>query len=340
VRKYFFMSGAFEITADETELKDPEAGQVLVENEITMISPGTELAIFTGTHIGFDDPNHWAKYPLRTGYAAVGTVISCGPNVDSVKPGDRIHHTGRHASCDLLDLNEIIYTVLPSQITSNRAVFARFAQICYTAILVAHHRPRNVLVLGAGLIGNFAAQLFSMEGADKVIITDIVDSRLEAARRCGIPWAANPTKTPVKQVIEEVTAGEGVDMVVEATGIPQLVAEALELVARYGEVILLSSTRGKVELDVYTHVHKPAVSITGAHEATFERYPEEPITRSRNEILKEMVDHIESGALIVDPLLTHVVDPGETQEAYEGLNAEKGKYLGVAIDWCSARKGV
>ena len=48
--------------------------EVLIRNRLGLVSPGTELAIFTGEHRGFEDPNHWAGYPWWPGYCNVGEV--------------------------------------------------------------------------------------------------------------------------------------------------------------------------------------------------------------------------------------------------------------------------
>ena len=66
-------------------------GDVLVRTERTLISPGTELALYEGTHSAMQDPEiPFAKYPHRPGYAAVGRVEACGTAVETVKPGDRV----------------------------------------------------------------------------------------------------------------------------------------------------------------------------------------------------------------------------------------------------------
>ena len=51
-----------------------------------MISPGTELAFYTGTHIGFKDPSvKWAEYPFYPGYASVGNFVEIGNNIKKIK---------------------------------------------------------------------------------------------------------------------------------------------------------------------------------------------------------------------------------------------------------------
>ncbi len=55
---------------------------------------------------------------------------------------------------------------------------------------------KNVVVSGAGTIGNLVAQFAKVRGAKKVLITDISDHRLEIAKQCGIDGTLNVAKTP------------------------------------------------------------------------------------------------------------------------------------------------
>src|SRR5258707_7262261 len=93
----------FAAAVREVDLPDPADNQILVAAEVSAISPGTELAVFTGTHQWLKDPNlpDW-KFPFRSGYSAAGTVVEVGSSVTGWKPGDRVSYPGNHASAELL----------------------------------------------------------------------------------------------------------------------------------------------------------------------------------------------------------------------------------------------
>src|SRR5216684_3223972 len=90
---------ACKVEVREVELPAPAANQVLVAAEASAVSPGTELAVYTGTHQWLKDPNlpDW-KFPFRPGYSAAGNVVEVGSSVTTWKPGDRISFPGNHAS--------------------------------------------------------------------------------------------------------------------------------------------------------------------------------------------------------------------------------------------------
>src|SRR5205814_5335505 len=66
---------------------DLAPNQILVRTEASFVSPGTELAVYTGTHQWLKDPNlpDW-KFPFRPGYSAAGTVAAVGAAVEGWKP--------------------------------------------------------------------------------------------------------------------------------------------------------------------------------------------------------------------------------------------------------------
>src|SRR5262245_51457487 len=95
----------FATEVHEVDLPDPAPNQILVAAEVSAISPGTELAVYTGTHQWLQDPNlpDW-KFPFRSGYSAAGKVVAVGRDVRDWKPGDRVSFPGNHASAELLTI--------------------------------------------------------------------------------------------------------------------------------------------------------------------------------------------------------------------------------------------
>src|ERR1700738_1040300 len=94
-----------QVEVREVDLPDPAANQILVRTEVSAVSPGTELAVYTGTHQWLRDPNlpDW-KFPFRPGYSAAGTVAAVGSEVSGWQAGDRASYPGNHASAELLTI--------------------------------------------------------------------------------------------------------------------------------------------------------------------------------------------------------------------------------------------
>src|SRR5438094_7362792 len=122
---------SYKVAVREVDLPDPAPGQVLVRTEASFVSPGTELAVYTGTHQWLQDPNlpDW-KFPFRPGYSAAGAVAAVGAGVAGLKPGDRVSYPGNHASPELLTLAHERGKLwqLPAGLGADRAALACVAR--------------------------------------------------------------------------------------------------------------------------------------------------------------------------------------------------------------------
>ncbi len=331
--KQLMLVGKLKIEIREKTLS-AEPGSVVVKNHYALISPGTELALFTGTHIGFSDPEiTWARYPLQPGYASVGTITFIGCDVTGFTIGEQVLHFKPHADQAILTPRKDLIFKIPVGLDSKRALFARFGQIAYTAVAASGKKDGNVLVLGGGIVGNLCAQLFQAKQGRKAIIADIAQSRAALALRCGVDASICTSIRDIEEAIPSLTNGEGVSTVVEATGVPNLVTESLKVVNRLGEVILLGSTRGKVEIDVYKLVHRKAVSLVGAHESRYPLFSTSESLASHNLFGNEVLRMIAGNELKVEEFLTDIVPPARVADAYDLLLNDRDTHLGIIIDW-------
>src|SRR3954447_13445453 len=149
----------FRAAVREVELPAPAPNQILVFTEVSAVSAGTELAVYTGTHQWLKDPSlpDW-KFPFRPGYSAAGTVVEVGKAVTGWKPGDRVSYPGNHASAELLTLGHERGKLwpLPPGLAADRAALACIARYGMGASIRAGITlGRSAAVLGLGLIGQF-----------------------------------------------------------------------------------------------------------------------------------------------------------------------------------------
>src|SRR5438876_11102007 len=96
--------GPNQVRVEEYEIGEPGPTQIRVRTEVSLVSAGTELAIYTGIHQGLTNPNvNWPKYPQAMGYMAVVRVEQVGPAVDAYRTGERLLTSTGHTSYALLD---------------------------------------------------------------------------------------------------------------------------------------------------------------------------------------------------------------------------------------------
>jgi 2-desacetyl-2-hydroxyethyl bacteriochlorophyllide A dehydrogenase len=308
----------------------PESG-LRLRTDYSLVSPGTEGAMYSGTHIGFPDPeNLYAKYPFHPGYAAVGTVIEVGSAAPGFAHGDRVYWYGRHERIGVVDARKSVVVKPPVGLDSTHVPFVRLAQVSYTALAATEGMKAGVVaVVGLGMIGNFAAQLYRAAGA-KVYAFDTVEERCRLARACGIEHAVR-VEGDLVEAVRGACGNEAIDVVVEATGIGMLVEPCLRCVGYHGTVVLLGSPREKATIDIYKFIHRPATRLVGAH---VNLVPVVSDTRKdQRRVTADILAAMADGGFIVAPLLSAIVTPDRLKEAYEALESCKSEKIGVLLDW-------
>ncbi len=334
----------YEVHIEDFEIDDGalQGTEILLGTHYTLISPGTELAIYTALDEDVYKSGSWCGYPFSPGYASVGEVIRTGQHVPKINKGDVVFTYSNHASIARVDPARTICLKLPADIDEKDSLFARMATIAMTALRVSDGElGDNVAVIGLGLVGNMAAQFFTLAGMN-VIGVDLIDKRLEIAKKCGVKYAVNPSREDVKERVMELTGGEGCEVTVEAIGNPRTIETCCQITKALGEVVLLGSPRGEYATDltdILNYVHlwpRGCLTFKGAHEW---RLPIHQVEGSKHSIERNTrigLRLISEGRLRVNELLTHTVKPEGIREAYEGLLNRKDEYLGVVIDWRDA----
>ena len=307
--------------------------EALVRTEYSIVSAGTEGAGFTGLVKQMPFREH-KRYPRTTGYGNLGEVLEVGDGVTMCKPGDRVLSFSRHA--DYVKADEGLMALpVPKGLDGREAVFARMAGVSIGSLRSSSVQPGDtVLVVGMGLVGNFAAQLFQLAGAD-VMAADLSDFRLDKASECGIGRRINSSKMDLEEAVLDWTDGLGAQIVVEAIGISEVIAEASMLTRPLGEIILLGTPRAYGVFDatpMLLHIHMNSIRMIGALEWT---WPQHATLRARDITTGYglLLEWIASGEIITKPLLTHLASPADCQSIYEGLTSSKEEYMGAVFDW-------
>jgi L-iditol 2-dehydrogenase len=99
---------------------------------------------------------------------------------------------------------------------------------------------RRLVVLGAGPVGLLVAALARAQGAGWVAVAGLEEERLRVARALGCDETFGPAEGDLEQAVLAATAGEGADVVIEATGDARLIPTALAVAAPGADIVLLS----------------------------------------------------------------------------------------------------
>jgi 2-desacetyl-2-hydroxyethyl bacteriochlorophyllide A dehydrogenase len=330
----------YRVAVREVELPKPAANQILVATEVSAVSAGTELAVWTGTHQWLKDPTlpEW-KFPFRPGYSAAGKIVAVGSAVSGWKPGDRVSYPGNHASAELLTLGHERGRLwrMPDNLDMEKAALACIARYGLgAAIRAGLTLGRSAAVLGLGVIGQFALRSLIAAGAFPVIGIDAVLMRRESALAAGANFVLDPSSVNIREQLARCLNQRGAEIVADSTGVPDAVPLAMSLACDGGQVVVVGSPRGRAkEVNFYDDLHRRYLEVTGAHgnmlfEPAHTRLAGAwDIDKAQNWLLAALA----SGRLNLNGLITHRSEATELGSAYEGLLKKKDEYLGVVLRW-------
>jgi len=262
--------GAQIVDVPEPQITRPD--QIKVKVLATSIC-GTDYHIYTW--------DRWSagrvKPPRIMGHEFAGEVVEVGTDVTNLKVGDYIsgesHWVCGHCRQCLLNERHVCantrilgvdvdgcfapYVVVPqgSAWKNDRSIPPYLACIqdplgnAVHATLAGEVVGRSVAVLGCGPIGIFAVAVARAAGASTVYASDTRDYRLDLAKQLGATETLNVTRDDLEKFIAARTDG-GVDVVLEMSGAPIAIQQAMRIARRGGRVSLMGIPAQKVELDM------------------------------------------------------------------------------------------
>lgn len=221
------------------------------------------------------------KAPLVLGHEACGEIVAVGEGVEAYKIGDRVfvsHHVpcdscryclaGNHTVCETLHTTNYYpggfaeYVRVPA-INVERGVFLLPENLSYldgTFIeplacvargqrLAQFRKGQSVLILGAGISGLLHLLSAKAQGAERAILTDINEYRLNLARAFGADSIIN-AKEDVARSLKQANQNRLADLVIICTGATSAFQQALQCVDRAGTILCFAATEPGVALAV------------------------------------------------------------------------------------------
>ena len=303
----------------------PDADEVLIETERTLISTGTELSLLTGAF-------QRDTFPFRPGYCNVGEVVEVGNEVDESLLGRTVATDTAHAQYTVSTPESC--RLVPPEVDREDATFFKLAEFVMNGI----RRGRltwgeTVAVFGLGLMGQLTARFAHIAGSETVVGLDIVPDRLALLPdHAGVVGVDSTADDWVERVTDS-TGGHLADVVYEVTGNGDVLTMETDILRSQGRLVVLGSPRGETAFDFYSECHYPGFEIIGAHATT---HPEtatraSPWTETRHGEL--FFDYLSDGRIEVDSLVSHRMDYREAPGAFEMLLEDRTQAMGVVLEW-------
>ena len=304
------------IEADEPDMAKYPAGAIKIKTELSAIC-GSDLPEFL---VEQDD------YPGRLGtsiHEAIGTITQS--NSDRFSPGDRVLALPKEiGGCSEYFVSHEDVTVPLADFHSQEQIL--MAQPLGTVIWAVRKLGsvinKDVVIFGAGPIGQLASHTVSNLGARTITVVDVVDFRLDVAKRMRATATINSSKQDPIERIEQITEGRMADVVFEMVGHnTETINTCIDAVKRLGTVLCF----GVADEDVYTIHYRKIIrknvnlfgSIGPEAQADF------PLA----------MRWIGEGRVDVSPIITQRIPFTQVQKGFEMFSYERDKVIKIVLEY-------
>jgi len=289
--------------------------------------------------------------PCIMGHEAAGVVEIVGPNVNGIRPGDRVCfdstvycnqcHACRQGIYNHCDRREVLgvsipgmkrngamaellrlpwWTIhpMPEMLSFVQASMLESVSIAYHAVKTGNVQTLDtVLIIGAGTIGLFVLQAVRLNASGRIIVSDINDARLRLAGELGADLTVNPERDDLVELVESETDGKGSDVSFEVVGFAGTLQQAIAATGMGGRVICVGNLTKKVEINVPELISKE-LTMRGSYASSGE--------------YSECIDLVAAGRIDVLPLVSEIRPLSKGQEAFDRLYKGKENLLKVILE--------
>lgn len=323
----------------EPKAADLTAHQVLVNIKRIGIC-GSEIHSYHGLHPA-------TFYPVVQGHEYSGVVMAVGSEVTVCKPGDHITarpqlvcgkcnpcKRGQYNVCehlrvqafqadgaaqDFFVVDDDRVAKLPEGMSLDYGAMIEPSAVGAHASNRTDVKGKNVVVSGAGTIGNLIAQFCIARGAKNVLITDVSDLRLAKARECGIKHTLNITKKTLKEAAQELFGEEGYQVGFEVAGVEVSIRSLMETIEKGSDIVVVAVFAKDPSLSMF-YLGEHELRLIGS-------------MMYRHEDYLTAIDYVSKGIVNLKPLVSNRFAFEEYDDAYKFIDTHCETSMKVLIDF-------
>lgn len=298
----------------DIELREKELvcgdNEVIVKNHLIGIC-GSDKSFYRGqlppkTAEFRQDP----KFPFWLGHESGGTVVEVGAKVSEYQVGDQVIAFGWcNNFADYFVAQPFQLQPAPAGLDMDLVSLGEpIACAMYSGLHSGVQLGDVVVVMGGGFAGQIIAQCAKKKGATKVVVADVLDGKLELARKLGADVTVNLTNGNLAAIVADITGGAGADVVVEAAGSESSFNTASEIIKHNGKFVFYSWVTQPITLNI-SRWHDDGLEFINTclvHHTWRERYVWTPPS------LRPVVQ----GDIAIKPLITNEFKLSEIKEAF------------------------
>lgn len=265
------MTNPGEIEFREIPIPEITPGQVLVKIMKIGIC-GSDVHVYHGKH-------PFTKYPVTQGHEVSAEVVETGAAVTGFRAGDKVTiqpqvtcgkcYPCRHGKYNLCEELKVMgfqttgvasqfFAVDASKLTHLPADMSYDHGAMIEPLAVAVHAAKHggdlagkdIVVMGAGPIGNLVAQAAKGMGAARIMITDISDFRLDLAKMCGADFCVNTRETNFGDAMVKAFGPDKADIIYDCAGNNITIGQAIQYARKGSKIVLVAVFAGMATVDL------------------------------------------------------------------------------------------
>ncbi|MEK6287776.1 MAG: zinc-binding alcohol dehydrogenase [Acidobacteriota bacterium] len=334
VSVWFTSPGIVELRTSSA--RPPGPGEVRIEALFSGISHGSEMMVYRGEvppELSLDSTLPTLQgsfsFPVKYGYASVGRVIDVGSGVTERAEGDLVFAFNPHETCYTVPATVLIG--LPRELDPRIGIFAANLETAVNALLDAAPRlGERVVVIGQGVVGLLITHLARRAGASLVVTSDLYEKRRRLSRSAGADLVVDPSAESLPERVSALTGGTGADVVIEASGQPRALDEAVKVAAAEGRVVVVSWYGTKrADLALGSDFHRKRLTLKSSQVSNLDPSltPRWTISRRRELAVGYLSE------LSLDELISHVLPFDRAAEAYHLIDEQPAEVIQVVLDY-------
>ncbi len=319
----------------DAPLPEPPAGHVLLEVKAVSIC-GSDISRFAKGH---------RMYPLILGHECAGIITQVGAGVSPELIGQHAAiiplipdftceecERGLYSAChhysfigsrqaggfaEYVEMPERNALILPDDLPFEAAALIEPSTVARHILDLGNFQAgQSAVVFGAGSIGLMIVQWLRILGAKQIIVTDVIPENLAIARKLGAHITLNPKEVDVKAEVMKLT-GDGVDLAIEAAGVPQTLLGTIDVTRPRGTIVCGGNQPldASLPLTFIENLMRKELHLVGCFMSYSAPFPGHEWT--------DTVEAIRSGQLDMDTMISHHFPLAQAPQVFEQIAAHQ-----------------
>lgn len=351
-----------DLYVDDVPTPSLSEGMVLVKNNFSLISAGTEKGTVKvaksslvgkakqrpdlvkqvlanmkkeGVKATLDKVRTKLDSLAALGYASAGEVLGSLDKDNKFKAGDRVACAGQNyaSHADVVSVPQNLVVKLPENVSYEEASFTTLGAIAMQGVRQAEPKlGENVLVIGLGLLGQITCQLLKANGCN-VFGVDLSPKLVEIAEEISADQALNRNDPNLETAAMNFAKGQGFDSVIITAAAPS--NDPIELgsmlARKKAAIVIVGAVKMDIPREPYFYKKELELKMScsygpGRYDTDYEEngndYPYAYVRWTEGRNMEAFIDLISKGLINLKPLITHTFDIAEAEAAYKIVMGE------------------